>query len=223
MTLQTLDDQFFDHGVILDQTSAPGLPIPFSNKCTYKELLEFVTPKAAEMLVQGIRNRLFVPPLKDVGLYDQTKDLLHAPKITQEDKRIQWNDQNGAIGADRRYRALGRLWTEVSDSGDRPKRMLCEGISEIGLEKVLQERNNNKLAQEYKSFDKWFNEPDGVLMSTYRFDSWPFGAGLPYWEDGDAIIVAVPGQKGSALRIEHITLEGMARKSARQAAKLLGR
>ncbi|PCH05086.1 Hypothetical protein PENO1_024210 [Penicillium occitanis (nom. inval.)] len=112
MTLQTLHHKHFDQGMILDQTPAPGIPIPNPESCTVPELLELLAPKGAEMLINGIRNRVFVPPLKEVKSQFEgfdAKDLTHAPKITPEDRHIQWIEPWSEIK--RRQRVLGPLWS----------------------------------------------------------------------------------------------------------------
>lgn len=111
VTLQTLHHEHFDHGIILDQTPAPGFEIPNPETCTVPELLHLVAPKGAEMLVNGIRNRIFVPPLKDAGWRGATGDdsIIHAAKITPEDRHIDWKNWTWKE-ISRRQRVLGPLW-----------------------------------------------------------------------------------------------------------------
>lgn len=56
------------------------------------ELASFIAPKGAEMLLESIRKGLFVPPLQDVDWCgdEQGQEICAAPKITTEDRRIQW-------------------------------------------------------------------------------------------------------------------------------------
>ncbi|KAF4761091.1 hypothetical protein HAV15_007059 [Penicillium sp. str.  len=89
VTVQTLHSKHFDHGVILSQTPAPGFEIPNPESCTVPELVDFVAPKGAEMLVESIEKRLFVPPIENAGA-EQTGKLKHAPKITPQDRHINW-------------------------------------------------------------------------------------------------------------------------------------
>jgi len=208
VTLQTLDDKTFDHGIILDQTPFPGFPLPSGHKCTYQELLDFVTPKAAEMLVQGVRNCVFVPPLHDVGVSGRTGNLNHAPKITQKDRQIQWDIPNAAIDIARRYRALGRLWTETYDVEHQKKRILCEGIEEVDIEEALQQRQGEMT-------------PVGLVPLVHDVGDLSLRKDLPYFEVGDAVIIAVSTHDNPGLRIENITIEGTAKKSARKALQSL--
>ncbi|KAI9877868.1 MAG: Methionyl-tRNA formyltransferase [Pleopsidium flavum] len=116
ITLQTLHPQHFDHGTILAQTPYPGFEIPESDTCTVPQLVELVAPIGAAMLVQGIRDRLYVPPSKDVGLFHGREDaqsLKHAPKITSEDRHIDWNSWT-AEDVLRRNRVIGPLWNIAS-------------------------------------------------------------------------------------------------------------
>jgi methionyl-tRNA formyltransferase len=98
----------FDHGIIIDQTPAPGIPIP--SDASPDQLLKTLGPLGAEMLCHGIEDGLFVPPIKDIreGVADP-QPLDHAPKLTPEDRHIDWNTWKGEDVLIR-DRALGRLW-----------------------------------------------------------------------------------------------------------------
>ncbi|KAG5297489.1 mitochondrial formyl-methionyl-tRNA transformylase [Histoplasma ohiense] len=114
VTLQTLDTRDFDHGVILDQTPPPGFSIPDPDTCDVPRLLDLVSDKSAQMLVAGIRNRIFAPPLKSVGWRkpDNEGALRHAGKIQPEDRHINWRSWT-AQEIFRRQRVLGPLWNNV--------------------------------------------------------------------------------------------------------------
>ena len=113
--MQTLHPKDFDRGTILAQTPYPGL----SHEATNVNQLEaLITPKAAEMLVQGIRDRIFVPPLHDVGWHEddpQLTELRHAPKITPEDRHIDWGKWT-AEEILRRHQVIGPLWNFAQSS-----------------------------------------------------------------------------------------------------------
>ncbi|RKF62343.1 Methionyl-tRNA formyltransferase, mitochondrial [Erysiphe neolycopersici] len=127
VTLQTLDHKQFDRGVVIDQTK-PWLNVP--KFCTYARLLEIVTPVAAEMLVKGLNQRLFVPPLKSVGwVPPKNEKLIYANKITPEDKKIPWGTKSGAYSAVQTYNALGCLWSYVFISNEDQKRLKFNQIS----------------------------------------------------------------------------------------------
>jgi methionyl-tRNA formyltransferase len=85
----------FDHGVVLAQTPAPGIPIP--DDATPQSLLETLGPIGAEMLVQGIEKKLFLPPLHDVC------------QNTPSDREISWSSWTSSEIL-LRDRVLGRLW-----------------------------------------------------------------------------------------------------------------
>lgn len=114
VTLQTLHPTHFDNGVILDQTPAPGFEIPNPNSCTVSQLLEVVAPKAARMLVDGIKSGLFVPPVKDAGwrASEGQETLIHAAKIKPKDRHIDWANWSWAE-ISRRNRILGPLWSKA--------------------------------------------------------------------------------------------------------------
>ncbi|KAL6229831.1 hypothetical protein BDW75DRAFT_87476 [Aspergillus navahoensis] len=120
VSLQTLHLQHFDHGTILAQTPSPGIEIPNPDSCTVPELLDVVAPKGAELLVEGIRQGLFVPPLEDAGWSSsEQKDLIHATKIKPEDKHIDWATWTWT-DISRRVRVLGPLWSKSLVLGESP-------------------------------------------------------------------------------------------------------
>jgi len=141
ITLQTLHHEKFDRGLILDQTPLPGFDIPHPQICTVPELLELVSHKGAKMLVNGIRNRIFVPPVQTIqqGALDDESEPIHATKITPEDRHVQWEkwDREHII---RRNRVLGPLWNNAIvmnesakeiDDLFQTKRVVLNSIQEI--------------------------------------------------------------------------------------------
>ncbi|KAI1462761.1 Formyltransferase [Annulohypoxylon moriforme] len=124
VTLQTLDVERFDHGKILAQT--PALSIP--PECTYKKLLDMVTPIAADLLIQGLRGGVYVPPLEEITPEDPQTPLLHAPKITKADRQILPPRLPDLLT---RFRALGSLWLWSRDNHGTPKRVIFEAISDL--------------------------------------------------------------------------------------------
>ena len=70
------------------------------------------------MLVQCIRDRLFVPPLQECDtrlLYGENPALRSAPKITPRDRQILW-DTWTADDILRRHRVIGPLWSLATSS-----------------------------------------------------------------------------------------------------------
>ncbi|KAJ5894336.1 methionyl-tRNA formyltransferase [Penicillium taxi] len=113
VTLQTLHHEKFDNGAILAQTPAPGFDIPNPESCTLDDLGKLVAPKGANILIEGIKNGLFVPPVKEVGWNcTDSKTLIHAGKIMPEDRHIDWMDWTMA-DLNRHHRVLGNLWTKT--------------------------------------------------------------------------------------------------------------
>lgn len=114
VTVQTLHHENFDHGVILSQTPEPGFDVPNPEFCTVPELQNLVAPKGAQMLVESIENGLFVPPLNNAGWRstDGTRELVHASKITPEDRHIKWAEWTSA-DISRRSRVIGPLWSKA--------------------------------------------------------------------------------------------------------------
>lgn len=140
VTLQTLHHKNFDHGVILSQTPEPGIEIPSPDFCTVPELLDLVAPKGAQLLVDGINDGLFVPPVKAAGWVptEGNKDLVHAAKIKPEDRHIDWPNWT-MQDITRRSRVIGPLWsralvpTNVSDASPSfyQKRVILTQVEEV--------------------------------------------------------------------------------------------
>ena len=108
VTLQTMHPTRFDHGTILAQTPSPGIAVP--EDCTPDELLKVLGPLGADMLCNGIEQGLFVPTQENAGAgIPDPQQLDHAPKITPEDRHIDWSTWT-ADGIILRDRVLGRLW-----------------------------------------------------------------------------------------------------------------
>ncbi|OXV09561.1 hypothetical protein Egran_02678 [Elaphomyces granulatus] len=140
VTLQTLHPESFDHGIILDQSPPPGIMIPNPETCTVLELLDVVAPKGAEMLVKGVRNRIFMPPLKNAGWHTpgENQKLIHAYKIKPADRHIDWSSWTWPE-INRRQRVIGPLWNVAlaankSSNGDisfKSRRVIFSKIEEV--------------------------------------------------------------------------------------------
>ncbi|OAA37947.1 methionyl-tRNA transformylase [Beauveria brongniartii RCEF 3172] len=96
ISLQTLSPKAFDHGTILAQTPAPGIPLDLNQ--TFAALKRDLAARGATMLVEGLRAGLHVPPHDDAGWWAATQDggdnnkaaLVHAPKTSKEDQEVDW-------------------------------------------------------------------------------------------------------------------------------------
>ncbi|KAI1416339.1 Formyltransferase [Hypoxylon sp. FL1857] len=126
VSLQTLDAARFDHGLVLART--PPLPIP--EDCDFATLLQKVTPVAAELLVNGLRDGVHVPPLEEESFEGEQQiaggELIHAPKITKQDLQIRPEHLPHLL---RRHRALGPLWFWSRDRQGVQKRIILEKFS----------------------------------------------------------------------------------------------
>ena len=230
MTLQTLHPEKFDHGAILAQT--PPLKIPNASKCTYEELLDFITPKAAEILVQGIQNRLFIPdPNRPhiASLSSETgRPLRHAPKITTEDRHIDWTKwiMEDILRCDR---VLGRLWTFCQPEGKPKTRIVLEGLENVTSKALdfwwsgkLNTRVGTAYFQPTTNMDSPYDHKDlgkFYLLPVVSADKKHFS--IPCVEHGDAIVIL--HRSGGSLLVREITVEGGKKKSAAKAlAQLAG-
>ena len=106
VTLQTMHPTMFDHGTILAQTEK----IPLRPTSTPDELLQKLGPLGAGLLCRGIETGLFLQP-RDIDLTSNLNPTEHdfAPKITLEDRHIDWATWT-AHEILLRDRVLGELW-----------------------------------------------------------------------------------------------------------------
>ena len=176
---------------------------------TYPKLLEFITPKAAKLLVQGIRNQVFLPPVREVrtGKAIEGQELIHATKISPKDKQI--DAKNGiSVAIERRYRALGRLWGNVL-TPNGAKRFTFEDFEIVSL----QERA--KLLATQTSSDVNAEDIHHPLVDRHWTASFVGKDSEELWtgmNDGKDIIIKT--MEGKGLRVKEITVEGQSRKPA---------
>ena len=104
VSLQTMHPTRFDHGLVLDQIEAE---IPPDSQ--YKDIVKLLGPLGAQMLAKGVESGIFVPPLQGMSNNGSQVETSHAPKITPEDRHIDWTtwSANDIIVRDR---VMGRLW-----------------------------------------------------------------------------------------------------------------
>lgn len=116
VSVQTLHPKHFDQGTILAQTPAPGIAIPPG--ITSQQLEQQMADVGAEMLVNVLRSRKFVPPLQDAGWYAHSGlPTDHAPKVTKQDRFVNFEtDTLADILA--KQQALGDSWCMLPN-GDR--------------------------------------------------------------------------------------------------------
>lgn len=108
VTLQTMHPTRFDHGMLLDQTYSSVPP-----HSTPSNLVRMLGPVGADTLAHGIENSIFVPPIQDMAGSHSLSEPSHAPKITPEDRHINW-DTWSAAEVTLRDRVLGRLWDKTT-------------------------------------------------------------------------------------------------------------
>ncbi|KAH0599826.1 hypothetical protein MHUMG1_02616 [Metarhizium humberi] len=181
VSLQTLDDRAFDHGTVLAQSPAPGMPI--APDASFQEVLSAAAVKGAEMLIQGLRDGVHVAPREDVGWKAaalQGKQLVHAPKITKADGQIHWSAWTAEQFA-RRVRVLGSVWTHaVSDRGVR-KRVIFLDATPVAQGDVLRQGGEGRLVCDHEGADekragrhemKVVLQQDGSCLIGIPGDSW---------------------------------------------------
>lgn len=105
----------FDGGVVLARTDG----VRVEEDATPLSLLETLGPLGAELLVRGIEEGVFVPPLRDVSVGlgaeggesgIEKGELVHAPKISPKDREIVWSGWSSEEVLLRDRALGGRLW-----------------------------------------------------------------------------------------------------------------
>ncbi|KAI1762195.1 Formyltransferase [Hypoxylon sp. FL1150] len=132
VSLQTLDPEAFDRGLVLARSEPIGIP----EDATFESLRDDVAPRAAGLLVGGLRRGVHVPPLRqeevvvDPEETEEETQQQHAPKITKQDRLVRPERVRGdARDLWRRFRALGPLWFYSRDRRGARRRVIVEEMS----------------------------------------------------------------------------------------------
>jgi methionyl-tRNA formyltransferase len=138
-SLQTLDEEKIDHGTVLSQTPSPGMRIiqhPTLSRVNRKLAME-----GADLLVQGLRDGVHIPPYVDAGWKAKELEgqpLQHAPKITKADTQIDWLAWT-AEDWRRRVQISQAVWTMVATSVKGEvwvRRLIFHDVMEVPAEEV---------------------------------------------------------------------------------------
>ncbi|KAI8624860.1 Formyltransferase [Xylariaceae sp. FL1651] len=211
VSLQTLDHKVFDQGVVLAQTPADpehvdALRIP-DGCTTVPQLQTLVTPVAARMLVQGLRDGLHVPPLEDRGWKPDAEEnatLVHAPKITKQDRQVSLSVLRACDSEDtiksrkagrgtliRRHDAIGPLWFWSRNRQGMRKRIIIEELEELpGCSLVNRPSMTGKFQPSCPSTSHMYHEPSSIANQPDRTSChWyivPFEEGEQAVQDDDS-------------------------------------
>jgi methionyl-tRNA formyltransferase len=222
ISVQTLDHKHFDSGRILAQTRPKGLTIPSPSKITYFGLHEFLKGRAAEMLVQSLQDKVFIPPIYDLGWYHEfalsnSKELVHATKISPADRQIDWYDFSPEK-IDRYHRALGRLWSDVQVDGKTKKRVIFEDFEIVTMPPFLREwfRTLESSGSNGRPIERSMDKD--VRFFVYERDM-SFRPQIYFPDEDKAIILANPTNPKSCIRVREVTVEGGVKKPAYRALR----
>ena len=139
VSLQTLHPTKFDHGVVLAQTPYPGIE---HESTTVPELMALLAPEGAKLLVQGIKEGIYIPPFEDVSWCrtEDSQSIRLAPKIQPSDRHIDWASWT-AVDIMRKHRVIGPLWNFASSSKpehDSSRRVIwTSGFRTVGTDRSL--------------------------------------------------------------------------------------
>lgn len=109
VTVQTLHETRFDEGEIVLQTPKPGITIPDPDSITAPQLKDILADIGAQMLVQTIKDRLYLNP-QGSNIESRSPDKLRmAPKLSTESRHVDFASMT-SVQIMRLRRALGELW-----------------------------------------------------------------------------------------------------------------
>ncbi|RYP45196.1 hypothetical protein DL768_008428 [Monosporascus sp. mg162] len=238
VSLQTLDDKEFDRGIILARqilkwdNGSEYIP----EGCTVQQLQDAAAALGAQLLVEGLRDGLHVPPLRDVVEEDPDiripLHLPYAPKITSWDRQPPRN-QFDAKSLARRQRVIGPLWFMAEGQDGELKRIIIEQVDLVHCEDKARTKDVQGEAERAVSFEQDDRKRYGkwVCRKLRRFCQSKQGEPaemkskpIRYWtREGDDAIYYSPGnppfaQTVAYARIPLLKLEGEKAKPAAQVA-----
>jgi len=127
VTIQTLHPQHFDQGTILAQTPHPGVAIP--REITAPELERQLAKAGAELLVDVLKKRKFVPPHEPAGWYATSNGpVSHAPKATKHDLFVDF-EQHTLADILARQHAFGNPWCMLPNG----HRLILHEVVDTGI------------------------------------------------------------------------------------------
>ncbi|KAM7223328.1 Methionyl-tRNA formyltransferase [Rhypophila decipiens] len=153
VSLQTLSDKTFDAGAVLLQTPLPGIPIDPS--WDVEALTQRLAVVGSEMLIQGLRKGLYIPPHVDVSRRSKSSVAVpggfqsrHAPKLEKFDYQIQWDSWTAYDAAIRSTKLHEKPWTTAIDKKGKSQRWTMEGVEEV------QDQGSNEMRAIEREFKK---------------------------------------------------------------------
>ncbi|KAB5535105.1 methionyl-tRNA formyltransferase-like protein [Coniochaeta sp. 2T2.1] len=229
VTLQTLSEETFDSGEVLAQTPLPGIEIPKGTDVV--GLRELLAEKGAEMLADGLRRGVHVPPRRDVGWVpsgEEREGIRHAPKITKKDSEVRWGEGWTAEVVARRARVLGdALWSRAVARDGKTKRVILGGVEEVAGERpeevttFLEGGREERKAMKDEGvvrFIAW--RQSDVEEGAGREQTRPRFAVVPYLaQPGTEGSVVIPFAAGDCIRVREVKLEGCQSEPALSALK----
>ena len=229
VSLQTLDELAFDRGLVLAQTPLPGIPVP--GDCTAGQLQQLLTPAAAQLLIEGLRAGVHVPPREDFGwkpTEDEAKSLKNAYKVGKNHRQIRW-DRWPPSEFDRRQRALGPLWSLAVHQSGVAKRLIFDDFDIVPIPEQLRISlsGSNCGVDDVCDADRgsmirpvtWlYRELAGRSSSSGSEAAWQLT--VPYLTESGTGAVLLPTARGEGcLRVLSVKEEGCA---VRQASHVFG-
>lgn len=145
-SLQTLDDKRFDHGMILAQTPRPGVRI--AEGTPLKEINGLMATEGADLLVNGLRSGVHVPPHVDGGwMAGELGDrpLQHAPKMSKAATQVDWTAWK-AVDWRRRLQISRAVWTTIrvpqqaGEGASKERRVIFHDAREVPVTEVTGQR-----------------------------------------------------------------------------------
>lgn len=207
ITLQSLSPKTFDHGKILLQTP---ISIPNPDIITHSELQDLMIPISSDLLVRGLREKVYLPGYPGIQPAPTDKPLIHAPKVKTEDMRMLPSMTADEIV--RIERALSKVWTVVKLGDGKEKRVVLHGLEIVPMPAEMSEfyDTHEDTRQIFKPLTFMGGDYENRKTVTVPMMKGP---------DGHSIIIPTKGV--NALMIRNTTIDGGKKKNA--AAALYGK
>ncbi|POR37599.1 Methionyl-tRNA formyltransferase, mitochondrial [Tolypocladium paradoxum] len=172
ISLQTLDDRAFDHGTVLAQTPAPGLAI--RRGASIQEVIREAAVQGAQMLVQGLRDGVHVPPHVAVGGRLHGRGPTHAPKVTKADAQVDWARWTSAEAFTRRMRVFSSVWTRAAGDKGEARRVLFQDVEAVAQDDVRGAQATAVFAQEDGRYERTVvvDEAEGAVAVCIGEGAW---------------------------------------------------
>lgn len=205
VTLQTLDPERFDHGMILLQKPFKIATPANEESSWYALVLKQASIEGGRLLVNGLRDAVFLPDHKFSQiqtLENEAPPLRHAPKITDADRELKLDEANVSEMI-RQERVLGKVWVRARLYTGETRRLVLSGLSSI---------EDSKAKSMIASIVSKSGQSNNKFLGIFPARASAYTVLTVSAQDDTRLIIATAN---SFLAVEHITVEGDKKKPAK--------